>query len=113
MKFGDREWYAEQLLKEKEFTKTVNYKDQLRVLLSLPIKELKGTPLYNKIKSIYKDIDENITVAELRTMKLLEKVFIESSQKSLDLTYKLDGSMADLTVELDFADIDDAIGGIK
>ena len=113
MKFYEREYLLAKMKADAEYSKELNYKDELKVFLSLSIDEVKGTKLHKEILRIYPDIDPSITLRQLRTMKMLEKMFVESSQKAMELSYKLDGSMSDLSVSIDFNEIDEGTEGIK
>ena len=113
MKFYEREYLLAKMKADAEYSKELNYKDELKVFLSLSIAEVKGTKLHKEILRIYPDIDPSITLRQLRTMKMLEKMFVESSQKAMELSYKLDGSMSDLSVSIDFNEIDEGTEGIK
>lgn len=114
MKFGDnKEFYRErqkEILKEEAM---LRYKDKLKVWLSLSVGELKNTPLYKMIKGQYPDLDENATLDEVRIIKLFDKAFVESSFKALEMTWKLDGSMNDVSVKVNFDDLNKEIGDIE
>lgn len=93
----------------------MNYKEQLKVYLSFNLKELKemGSPLYDIVVKKFPNVDEDFTLNEARFVKLFEKVIMESSMKALELTFKLDGSMSDLTSEPDYESITEATKGVK
>lgn len=115
MKFGKeaKQFYID---RQKEIIKEeaiLSYKDKLKAWLSMSIEELKETPLYNILISKYPDISKDATLAELRIIKLFEKVFVESSQKALELSFKLDGSMDDLRVKISYDDLNEAIKEIE
>lgn len=113
MKFGDELWYKKKYEEIAKAEARLKYKDKLRVFLSFSVKDIKGTPLEQTIRKVFPEVDENATLDELRIMKLFDKVFVESSMKAMELTYKLDGSMNDLAEDPDFDEVDIATEGIK
>lgn len=114
MKFGDELWYKK---KHEELIKAearIKYKDRLKVFLSLSIDDIpKSSPLGETLRKVFPNADPNTTLDELRVMKLFDKIFVESSMKAMELSYKLDGSMNDLVEDPDFDEIDVATEGIK
>ena len=113
MRYGDQKYYEEKFKKMVDEEKKIKYRDKIRVWLSLTLEDIKETPLGKKIKVLYPEIDEKVTLDELRIMKLFDKVFNESSMKAMELLYKLDGSMKDISVEINFDEIDDNLDGVK
>ncbi len=112
MKQFSREWYIE---KNKEVVKEaamLDYRDKIRVWLSLPIDELKSTPLYQMITDKYPGI-EHLTLDEARIIKLFEKIFKENSQRALEFSYKLDGSMDETKIRVSHEDLYAAVEDIK
>lgn len=93
----------------------LKFKDRLRVYMSLSLAELKkhGHPLYDVISKKYPNLDESLTVDDARVLKLMEKIFVESSNKSIELSYKLDGSLNDAKVQFDFEEIERLTKGVK
>lgn len=114
-RFGTHEYMK---MKKQEVIKQeaeMNYKDQLKIYLSFNVKELKemGSPLYDLVIKKFPNADEDFTLNEARFYKLFEKVISESSMKALELTFKLDGSMSDLTSEPDYDSIAEATKEVK
>ena len=115
IRYGTHEWLQ---LRRKEIIKQeaqFNYKDRLKVYLSFSIQELEemGHPLYKVIKKAFPTIDKSLTLDDARLTKLFESAISLGSIKALELTYKLDGSMSDLSNEPDYETISDETEGIK
>ena len=115
IRFGSHEYMVARKREIAKQEARLNYKDMLKIYLSFSLAELKEIdhPLYEIIKRTFPNLDENATVADARTLKLLDKAIREGSQKSIELTYKLDGSMSDLTVEPNFDELDEVLKGVK
>lgn len=113
MKYNDIAWYRERAAKEVKSNATLSYRDKLKVFLGMSLEELKGSPVYESIKKRFPDLDDSATLDEARIMLLFDKAFVESSQKSLELMYKLDGSMTGIQVDIDFAEIEELTEDIK
>lgn len=115
MRYGSVEWYRqknkERLRKEAE----LSYRDKLKVHLNIPLIELKETnpTLYEMVMKKYPLIDERATLDEARMIKLFEKVFVESSMKAIEMLYRLDGSMSDLTNDPNYEEVERATEDIK
>jgi len=115
MRYGSHQYYVEKkkaLIKEEA---KLSYRDKVKVYLSFTLEELEAMdhPLYEIIKKEYPKFPKNATLDEARMTKMFEKIIKEGSNKTLELSYKLDGSMSDLTNEPDFDEIDIATEGIK
>lgn len=114
-RLGDKDFYIRQkkLLQEQE--KDYTYKDELRVWLNQPLSFFKENhhDLYLMIKKKFKNADDNMTLNEVRMTKLFENAFLLNSNKAIELTYKLDGSMNELAKEVDLSDVIENIGGIE
>lgn len=113
MKYGDHNYYLDKYKKVAQEQSKLKFKDKLKVWLSLPLVEMKDTSLYKIIKSAYPELADEATLDEARMTKLFDKIFRESSQKALELSYKLDGSLADMSIDINFDDVDDATEGVK
>jgi aminoglycoside phosphotransferase family enzyme len=115
IRYGSFDYMLE---KKREIIKQeaqLNYKDKLKVYLNFDIKELKemNHPIYNIIKRSYPDIDETLKLDDVRITKLFDNMISLGSTKALELSYKLDGSMSDLTPEPDYDLISEETEGIK
>ena len=115
MRKGSYEWYLEKYKQQIKETARMNYRDKLKVMLSLDlgtVKEINST-LYGIIKNEFPNLDDKDTLDTARMTKLMKKVFMESSMKALELTYKLDGSLSDLSVEPDYETLERELEDIK
>lgn len=115
VRYGSHQYNLE---RKKEVIKAeamLNHRDKLKIYLSYTIGELKemNHPLYDIIHKAFPTLHENSTIDDARITKLFDKMFREGSIKTLELSYKLDGSMSDLTNDPDFDEIDSATEGIK
>lgn len=115
VRYGSHQYNLE---RKKEVIKAearLNHRDKLKIYLSYTIGELKemNHPLYDIIHKAFPTLHENATIDDARLTKLFDKMFREGSIKTLELSYKLDGSMSDLTNDPDFDEIDSATEGIK
>lgn len=115
MKKGSMEWYKAKHRETLRMEAELSYRDKIKVYLNLPLHELKeaNPVLYQVVKEKYRTLDDNATLDEARMIKLFEKVFVESSMKALEMLYKLDGSMSDLTNDPDWEEVEAATEGIK
>lgn len=113
MKYGDHNYYLDKYKKVAQEQSKLRFKDKLKVWLSLPLIEMKDTSLYKIIKAAYPELSDEATLDEARMTKLFDKIFRESSQKALELSYKLDGSLADMSIDINFDDVDEATEGVK
>lgn len=115
IRYGTHEWLKErksQVIKQEAM---LNYKDKVKIYLSMTIKELKENnhPIYKTINRVYPDIDENLTLDDARLTKLFDSAIGLGSIKALEMLYKLDGSMSDLSSEPDYDHIAKETEGIE
>lgn len=115
MRFGSAEWYSEKYKRIIKETAKLKYRDKLKVYLSLSLGELRenGSPLYDIVKKEFPEMTDDMSLDEARMTKLFKKVFMESSMKALELTYRLDGSLSDITNEPDFDELEEALKEVK
>lgn len=115
IRFGSHEYMLERKREVIKAEAKMNYKDRLKVYLSFNVKELKEmkSPLYDIIISKFPDIDENATLDDMRIVKLFDNMISLGSSKAIELSYKLDGSMSDLSNEPDYELIEEETEGIK
>lgn len=115
MKFYSYKYQKERAKEALKQQALLNGKDILRIYLSYTLDELKlmKNPLYDKLIKAYPNLPNNMTIMEMRTMELLDKVFIQKSIKAIELTYKLDGSFDDTSTPPDFDTQEELTEGIK
>lgn len=114
-RMGSHEYMVERRKEVIKQEAQMSYRDHLKVYLSFSLKELKQmkSPIYDIVKNAFPSMDENTTLYDARVTKLFDKIFRESSMKALELTFKLDGSMSDLTNEPNYDEVTENTGGIK
>lgn len=115
VRYGSHSYYVE---RKKEVIKQearLSHRDKLKIYLSYTLEELKemNHPLYDIVHKAFPELHEKATIDDARLTKLFDKMFREGSIKTLELSYKLDGSMSDLVNDPDFDEIDEATEGIK
>lgn len=115
MRFGSHEWYVRKYKEQQKLEAELKYRDKLKVFLGLNLGELKEAdhPLYEIIKKEFPTMNDKMSLDEARMTKLLKKVFMESSMKALELTYKLDGSLTDITNDPDYDLVERETSDIK
>jgi len=112
LKYGNYDYYTKKKKTVLKQEAMLSYKEKIRVWLSLPLSELKNTPLYNAIKNNY-DVPDEATLDEVRIIKMFDKALVEGNTKILEMLYKLDGSMSDLTVSIDYGDFDETTEDVR
>lgn len=110
--------HAYNVARKKEVIKQeaqLNYRDKLKVYLSFTIKELEemNHPIHAIVKKHFPEAQDSMTLDDIRFVKFFDKLLREGSIKMMELSFKLDGSMSELTNEPDYDEIDEATKGVK
>ena len=115
MRFGSYEYQVARKKEQVKQNAMLNYKDRLKVYLSFTIGELESAnhPLAKIVLKHYPEISKFATLDDVRVIKMFDNMLTLSSSKALELSYKLDGSMSDLTNEPDYEIIEAETEGIK
>lgn len=115
MRVGSHKWLVERKKETLRQEAALSYRDKLKVYLTFTLEELKEMkhPLYDIVKKTFPNLPETATLDDARFVKFFDKLFRESSTKVMEMSFKLDGSMSDLTNDPDYAEVEEAMKGVK
>mgnify|MGYP003558508269 FL=1 len=78
--------------------------------MNMKLKDLEGFPVYERLVKL--GYDTEMMIKEIRMNELLRKGLVEGSMKALELSFKLDGSLSDITIDVNFEEIEEETEGI-
>lgn len=114
-RYGSHEFMKARQQEVLRLESEISYKNKVKIYLSFDLGELKtiNQELYELVKKAYPMLDDTATLDDVRITRLFDSAIRQGSIKAIELLYKLDGSMSDLTSEVDYAAIAEETEGIK
>lgn len=116
MDFNDPKRRREYIARNKQIAEheaELNYREKIKVWLSLTKGELSNTPLFKMISDQYPDLPDGVELEEVIIIKLFEKILKQDSQRALEHLHKLTGAMDDQSIRVSFTNLYEATKGIE